>query len=198
MRNNFIHTVILILFTFAVPRWAVAQQPPVFTRADTLRGTVTPERAWWDLAYYHLQIRVTPRDSTVSGSTTISYRVLQPAQTLQVDLQAPLRITKVEQDGQPLTFRQDGNAYFVALTKPQQAGRRESLVVHYAGKPQVAKNAPWDGGFSWQRDTTGKPFVATSCQGLGDSAWWPCKDPMYEEPDSMLISVPVPRVVMNV
>jgi aminopeptidase N len=117
---------------------------------------------------------------------------------LQVDLQAPLRITKVEQDGQALTFRQDGNAYFVALSKPQQTGKGESLVVHYAGKPRVAKNAPWEGGFTWQRDTTGKPFVATSCQGLGASAWWPCKDHMYDEPDSMLISATVPRPVMNV
>ncbi len=198
MRKNSIYLLLLILTLLATPEWAVAQQPPVFTRADTLRGSITPERAWWDLAYYHLQIQVTPRDSTVSGSTTIGYRVLQPSQTLQVDLQAPLRVTKIEQDGQPLTFRQDGNAYFVALTKPQQAGGRESLVVHYAGKPIVAKNAPWDGGFSWQRDATGKPFVATSCQGLGASAWWPCKDHMYDEPDSMLISVTVPREVMNV
>jgi aminopeptidase N len=188
----------LLLLTLSGISGGAAAQPRTFTRADTLRGSVTPERAWWDLAYYHLQIRVQPADSTVSGSTTIGYRVLKPAQTLQVDLQAPLRITKVEQDGQALSFRQDGNAYFVNLSKPQQTGKGESLVVHYAGKPRVAKNAPWEGGFTWQRDTTGKPFVATSCQGLGASAWWPCKDHMYDEPDSMLISATVPRPVMNV
>ncbi len=197
MPKNLIHCLLFILPLLGRPDWAVAQ-PKTFTRADTLRGSVTPERAWWDLAYYHLQVRVEPRDSTVGGSTTIGYRVLAPSQTLQVDLQAPLHISRIEQDGQPLTFRQDGNAYFVALTKPQQAGKRESLVVHYAGKPRVAKDPPWDGGFTWQRDTTGKPFVATSCQGLGASAWWPCKDHMYDEPDSMLISVTTPREVMNV
>lgn len=177
---------LLLLTTTA---WAQRYE---FTRADTLRGSITPERAWWDLAYYHLQVRVQPTDSTLSGSTTIRYRVLKPAQTMQVDLQRPLRIEKVEQDGRSLTFRQDGDAYFVTLQKPQQTGRSESITVYYAGKPKVAKRPPWDGGMVWGRDETGKRFIATACQGLGASAWWPCKDHMYDEPDSMRISVTVP------
>ena len=30
------------------------------TRQDTLRGSITPERSWWDLNYYHLDISVNP------------------------------------------------------------------------------------------------------------------------------------------
>lgn len=169
-----------------------------FTRADTLRGSITPQRAWWDLTYYHLTVRVNPADSTLSGSTLIAYKTLKPNQTLQVDLQRPLRITRVEQDGKPLTFRQDGDAYFVTLTKSQTVGKQEEITVFYEGKPRVAKRPPWDGGFVWARDTTRQWFIATACQGLGASSWWPCKDHMYDEPDSMLISVTVPQALTNV
>lgn len=162
-----------------------------FTHDDTLRGSITPERAWWDLAFYHLSVRVQTTDSTLHGSNLIRYRVLKPNQIMQVDLQRPLRVERVEQDGKQLQFRQDGNAYFVTLTKKQQPGQSEAITVYYAGKPRVAKRPPWDGGFVWKHDKAGNWFIATACQGLGASSWWPCKDHMYDEPDSMAISITV-------
>lgn len=71
-------------------------------------------------------------------------------------------------------------------------------MVHYEGNPKEAVNAPWDGGFSWSKDENGKPFVATSCQGLGASVWWPNKDHMYDEVDSMRISVTNPKGLSNI
>ncbi len=180
-----------------LPVLALAQKSE-FTHADTLRGSITPERDWWDLAFYHLTVRVQPTDSTLSGSTEIRYRVLKPGQTMQVDLQRPMRVLRVEQDGKSLGIRQDGNAYFVTLTKLQKAGQTEAITVHYAGKPRVAKRPPWDGGLVWSRDKAGNWFIATACQGLGASAWWPCKDHMYDEPDSMAISVTVPEDLTDV
>jgi aminopeptidase N len=88
--------------------------------------------------------------------------------------------------------------FFVTLQKPQKVGKTESLTVYYQGKPRVAKRAPWDGGISWSKDKDGKWFIATSCQGLGASVWWPCKDHMYDEPDSMSIAVTVPKGLMDV
>ena len=182
-----------LLLTLLLTPVMVRGQQAGFTHADTLRGSITPERAWWDLTFYKLSVRVHPNDSTLSGSNTIRYRVVKPGQTLQVDLQKPLRVVKIEQDGEPLKFREDGNAYFVTLTKLQQLGQNESITVQYAGKPHVAKRPPWDGGMVWSRDKVGNWFIATACQGLGASAWWPCKDHMYDEPDSMAISITVPR-----
>ncbi|MBD2752459.1 M1 family metallopeptidase [Spirosoma validum] len=192
-----ITTRFLTICLFLLPVLASAQRYE-FTHDDTLRGSITPERAWWDLAFYHLNVRVQPTDSTLRGSTEIRYRVLKPNQTMQVDLQRPLRVERVEQDGKSLDFRQDGNAYFVTLTKPQKPGQTEAVTVYYAGKPRVAKRPPWDGGMVWSRDRAGNWFIATACQGLGASAWWPCKDHMYDEPDSMAISVTVPEDLMDV
>ena len=169
-----------------------------FSRQDTLRGSITPERIWWDLTYYHLKIQVDPDKRYISGENTIKYSVLSANQTMQIDLQAPLNITKVTQDGKNLKILHDGNAHFITLTKQQIIGNTESIIVHYEGNPKEAIRAPWDGGFSWKKDSNGNHFIATSCQGLGASVWWPCKDHMYDEVESMRISVTVPSNLMDV
>lgn len=169
-----------------------------FTKQDTLRGSITPERSWWDLSYYHLDIAVRPDSKFISGSNTIQYTVVGESHDLQIDLQPPLKITKVIQDGEELNLTHDGNAHFIKLNSVQYMGSVKSLQVFYEGNPKEAIRAPWDGGFSWNKDTNGNDFIATSCQGLGASVWWPCKDHMYDEVDSMLISVNVPKDLMDV
>jgi hypothetical protein len=79
---------------------------PTFTHDDTLRGSITKERIWWDLKHYALHVSVQPKDSTFSGFNTITYQVLQPSQVLQVDLQQPLIISKIVQDGVNLKFKE--------------------------------------------------------------------------------------------
>ena len=185
----------ILIFLLTVITVGNAQQ---FTEQDTLRGSITGERAWWDLNYYHLDIEVKPDEKFISGSNLVRYKVLNSAQVMQIDLQAPLKIEKVTQDGKELDFESKGNAHFIKLQKPQKVGEYNEIKVSYSGNPKEAIRAPWDGGFSWKKDTNGKDFVATSCQGLGASVWWPNKDHMYDEVDSMLISVRVPKDLMNV
>ena len=197
MKNQF-----LILFLFcsvlSLKGQRLLEEKENFTRQDTLRGSITPERIWWDLTSYHLAVEVVPNLKFISGNNTIRYTVLKEYQTLQIDLQAPLKITKVTQDGITLKVIDDGNAHFVQLLKKQKIGNTESIVVYYQGNPKEAIQAPWDGGFSWKKDKKGNHFVATSCQGLGASVWWPCKDHMYDEVKNMKISVTVPRNLMDV
>jgi aminopeptidase N len=169
-----------------------------FNRQDTLRGSITKERAWWDLTYYHLDIRVNPADSTIRGKNTVQYRVLEPLTVMQIDLQAPMQIEKVLQDGKEVPFSQDGNAWFIKFPGKQAAGAVKEVVIFYAGKPKVSRNPPWDGGLSWRKDANGNDFIVTTCQGDGASLWWPCKDHLYDEPDSMFISVTTPGHVMDV
>ena len=169
-----------------------------YSLKDTLRGSITKERAWWDLLYYHLDISVNPSDSSIEGSNLVRYKVLTPHNVLQIDLQEPLKIQSVTQDGQHLEFETKGSAHFIQLKSEASPGAIQELKVHYGGYPHVARRAPWEGGFSWKYDNNGNPFAATSCQGIGASIWWPCKDHMYDEVDSMLISVKVPKGLMNV
>ena len=169
-----------------------------FTRQDTLRGTITAEREWWDLNYYHLDIRVDPEERSIKGSNTVGYTVLKSNKLMQIDLQEPMKITAVYQKNKPLKFTREGNAYFIELKQKQKAGKVNYITIEYEGKPKVAVRAPWDGGLSWEKDNNGIDFIATSCQGLGASVWWPNKDHMYDEVDSMLMSVNVPKHLINV
>jgi aminopeptidase N len=185
----------LLACVLAAP--AVQAQQQRFTRADSLRGSIGPARAWWDVAFYDLNVAVSPADSSIRGFNRITYRVLRPAREMQIDLQR-LDVDSIVQDGRQLRYRRDGNALFVTLQAPQAANALKTVTVHYRGRPQVAVRAPWDGGFVWARDPAGEPFIATAVQGLGASAWWPNKDTQADEPDSMRIAITVPRGMTNV
>lgn len=166
-------------------------QTPVFTLEDTLRGSITPERAWWDWTFGRLDVKVNP-DSTITGVSSIAYVALQAGQTLQIDLQPPLVIQRVIHNGQQVAFRKRSvNVWYVDLPQSVAPRSKGVLDIYYGGKPRIAPRAPWDGGFSWRRDATGAMFAATSCQGLGASVWWPCKDHAYDEPDSMRVAITV-------
>ncbi|MEL0457161.1 M1 family metallopeptidase [Flavobacteriaceae bacterium SZ-1-7] len=173
-------------------------EKPAFTRQDTLRGSITPEREWWDLTYYHLDIKVDPDEKFISGKNTIQYKVLKNQSVMQIDLQPPMKLLKAIQNGNELEIKHDGNAHFIKLSENQEIGDVKSLEVFYEGHPKEAIRAPWDGGISWKKDANGNHFIASSCQGLGASVWWPCKDHMYDEVDSMLISVNVPSKLIDV
>jgi aminopeptidase N len=177
---------------------AAAQDTTRYTHADTLRGSIGPARAWWDATFYDLHVRVNPADSSIAGFNGITYRVLQPAQEMQIDLQVPLEVDSMVQDRRKLTYRRDGNAFFVTLAARQRAGELRSVTVWYHGKPRVARRPPWDGGFTWSRDSLGGTWIATSNEGLGASAWWPNKDIVADEADSQRIRVTVPDPLQDV
>lgn len=188
---------ILFLMMHLVLLGLNAQKP--YTLDDTLRGSITPQRDWWDLKYYALKVEVVPADKFLKGVNQIVYKKIKTGEVMQIDLQIPMEILSVEQNGKQLTFQKKGNnAYFINTDPSLKIGETGDIKVYYSGKPQIAKRAPWDGGLSWHTDSNGKTFAATSCQGLGASVWWPCKDHMYDEPDSMRIAVTVPDSLWDI
>ncbi|MDN3723704.1 M1 family metallopeptidase [Aequorivita sp. SDUM287046] len=175
---------------------AISQE---FTRADTLRGSITAERAWWDVLHYDLSVEVFPEEKSISGKNVIQYKVISTGDVMQIDLQDPMKIEKILQDGTEISFTSEGNAHFLKLKKNQKKGKVEKITIHFSGKPIVARRPPWDGGFTWSKDSNGKHFIATSNQGIGSSVWWPLKDHPSEEPDNgAIISVTTPKDLMDV
>lgn len=190
-------TISLLILSLLAFNFCFAQQKE-FTHQDTLRGTITPERSWWDLTYYHLSVAVDIPNRSISGSNVIQYKVLKPHNTLQIELQEPLKITKIIQNNKELSFKKDGYSYFIALQEKQEVGAVNYLKIYYEGKPQESKNPPWSGGLTWKKDKNGNDWIVTTCQGDGASLWWPNKDHAYDEPDSMLISITVPNHLMDI
>jgi len=172
-------------------------QDPI-TRADTLRGSLRPERTAYDVVYYHLNIQVNPETQTISGYNTISFEATTDFDRIQVDLFDNMKVDSIVWKNRQLTWEREHHAVFIDFPAPVKKGTSDSIRFHYSGSPLVAKRPPWDGGFVWTQSQSGKPWIAVACQGTGASLWWPNKDHQSEEPDSMLISVAVPDGLMNV
>lgn len=187
MRRTQIFLLFFLLNTYVQSR---AQK---YSAQDTLRGSITPERIWWDLVYYDLDVTVQPKVKSIRGTNTIHYKVVSPNNIMQIDLQPPMKLIKAVQEEVELSINQNGNAHFIQLEKKQNRKKIEQIVLHFEGQPKEAINAPWDGGFSWKKDYNGNDFIATSCQGIGASVWWPNKDHMYDEVDSLQMKITVPK-----
>ncbi len=160
---------------------AIAQEK--FTQADELRGSITPQRAWWDLQHYSIEVDVFAQTKSLSGTNTITYTVLSPNSTMQIDLQEPMRIDLVTQNGEKIEIESIGNAHFLDLKQTQEIGAKNKVTIHFSGIPREALNAPWDGGLVWSKDSNGIDFIASANQGIGASVWWPVKDHPQDEPD---------------
>ncbi|WP_245586447.1 M1 family metallopeptidase [Olivibacter sitiensis] len=169
-----------------------------FTRADSLRGTLTSYRTCYDINYYHLDVKVDIDNRFISGSNLFRFRATQDFNTLQFDLFDNLQVEKVVYHGKEMPFKREYNAVFVDFPQSIRQGDLDSMTVYYSGNPIVAKRAPWDGGFVYTKDSNGKPWVSTACQGLGASSWWPNKDHQSDEVDSMLVSVSVPNGLTDI
>lgn len=169
-----------------------------FTPADTLRGSLSPERTCYDLNFYHLTVKIDPRNHFISGKNRISFTVLHSFQTLQIDLFENMKIEKIIFRDDSLEFKREFNTVFVHFPQELVQGQQDSIVVYFSGTPQVSHNPPWNGGFIWEQDSSGNPWVAVTCQGTGASLWWPNKDQQADEPDSVLLSVIVPPGLADV
>ena len=167
---------------------------------EQLRGTITADREWWDLRHYDLSVAVDIERRTIEGMNTIRFKALKPGRRMQIDLQPPLEITGVSWGEAKPACSRNGNAYTIEFPSELAEGSTQEISISYRGEPLESVNPPWSGGFSWRKDSAGKPFVATSCQGLGASVWWPCKDHGYDEPEEgadIRLTVPAGLVAVS-
>src|SRR5471030_2034363 len=175
MRLNRLLIITLGLITFkAQAQLLVAKEN--FTRADTLRGALSPLRTCYDINYYHLDVKFDIDNKFISGSNLFKFTATQDFTKLQFDLFANLKVEKVVYKGKELSFTREFNAVFVTFPNTISKGSKDEFTVFYSGNPTIAKRAPWDGGIVFSKDSLNNPWVATACQGIGASIWWPNKD----------------------
>ena len=190
---------LIALFLISLTYFSGFAQQSNFSKQDTLRGSITRERIWWNLLHYNLDFKVDPASKSIEGSNIIRYKVLSENQLMQIDLQPPMKITSVLQNNKYLEYIRDGNVYYITLKRLQEVGDENKIKIEFKGAPKVSNNPPWDDGFTWSKDKNENDFIATSCQGGGASIWWPCKDHMYDEPDEGIeLSITAPKHLMGV
>ena len=131
-----------LVLLFLVTTFTAFSQPVSFTKSDSLKGMYSIERSFWDWIHADLSVSVHPDEKFISGKNTIRYRVLKEHQTLYIDLQKPMRIKAIYQDGKKLKFTSVDRAHFVRLVKKQKVNDINTLIIEFEGKPHEALKAP--------------------------------------------------------
>ena len=191
MKKLFIITLLSIgSFTFAQN----------FTRKDSLQGGFSFERTCFDVQRYDLNIKLNPDERSIVGYNEITFKTLKESKTIQLDLFENMHVDSIVFEHKRLPYKREFGAVFITFEKTLQVdGSEKKIRFYYSGKPIVAKNAPWDGGFVFNTDKNGKPWIGVAVQGTGASLWYPVKDSQSDEPDfGASIKLAVPNGLMNV
>ena len=172
---------LFILFLFSY-HFSFAQEP---TRKDSLQGGMRFERSCFNVLRYDLELKVDPTKKEILGFNDITFKVVQPTKKIQLDLFDNMIIDDItSKESGTLEFKRDENAVFILFKKTLEKDKTYTIRFSYHGNPIVARNAPWDGGWIWTKDTKGNPWMTLACQGLGASSWFPCKDHQSDEPEN--------------
>jgi aminopeptidase N len=184
-----------------------------FTHADTLRGSITPERAWWNVTSYNIYVAPDYNTKSINGFNQISFGINSDGKKrkMQIDLQQPMVIDSIIFNKKKITnFNRTGNVYLIdfgnynfitprSMVKMNGPMTQHNIKIYFHGTPVEAKNPPWDGGWVWSKDSLGRPWMTVACQGLGASVWYPCKDHQSDEPDlGAMLQIKVPDTLVAV
>ena len=182
-------TIILLLFLL-----------PFISFAQNLRsgGVLKPEQAIMDIKHYTVAMDVDPQTQTIDAWTEIEFILSQETFSLLFDFWHGLTVKDILVNGKKQSFNHSNDDLIkISLNQALKPGRVK-VKIAYSGKPGVAKRAPWDGGFQWEKDSKGNPWISMTCQGEGAKIFFPCKDHPSDEPDEgadMIITVPKGLVV---
>jgi len=197
MKNIFLMLAVAILATTAIQAQVLSNKQKQYTEADSLRGSLRPERAY-DVLKYHLQVQINPKERYIFGFNTIIFKAEEELPVMQIDLFENMQIDSIIHGDNQLAYTRKFNAVFVEFEENLKSEQTDSIQVFYSGNPIVAKNAPWDGGFVFKKDEEGNPWIAVAVQGTGASLWYPNKDHQSDEPEEALIEIAVPNGLTNV
>jgi aminopeptidase N len=170
-----------------------------FTRKDTLRGSLRPERTCFDVLRYDLNLKINPSEKSIAGFTDITFKIIESTSKIQLDLFENMHIDSILLNSKKLNYKREFDAVFIDFPTVLPKDSEQKLHFCYSGNPIIAKHAPWDGGFVFSKDSNGKDFIAVAVQGTGASLWYPCKDSQTDEPDfGATIKIAVPNGLMDV
>ena len=165
---------------------------PKLTERNRLLGDLLPERTCYDVKHYLINMDIDVDKKYIKGFVDISASAVENFTRLQFDLARKMKLNGVYYLDQNLKTTRKKDAVFVEFPDVKR-GDNFTFRIEYEGRPLEAKRPPWDGGFVWEKDKKGRPYVSVACEGDGAGLWWPLKDHIADEPDdgaTMTFTVP--------
>ncbi len=156
------------------------------TKIDTLKGSNTEFRNFWDVKKYDIVLETNFDAKSIKGSNKISLTIEKDVKnpTFQIDLQKPMKADKITANFPIVEKKVDGDFIFLTTKKNFKKGEKYTIDIDYSGNPTIAKRAPWDGGWVFTKDKNGNPWMTAADEGIGASIWLPVKDIWSDEPDN--------------
>ena len=150
----------------------------------------------YDVKHYSLDVEPILETKEIKGSVVFHFSDSTSSDYISFHLDQRLQIDSIIHHSDKALFSRKGR--IVTLKKSNVTTALDHFTVYYQGKPQEANNPPWDGGVVWSKDSLNRDWVAVACQGIGASIWWPTKEDLKDEPDSILISITTPKNLVAV
>ncbi|PWN61018.1 M1 family metallopeptidase [Chryseobacterium viscerum] len=178
-----------LLFASGIVFGQFFEKGKTFTKQDILKGSNTEFRNFWDVKKYDLSVEPDFEQKSVKGNNTISFEIIKDVTNpvFQIDLQQPMKADNIEASFPITNYKQDGDFILITANKKFKKGEKYTINVLYSGKPTIAKNAPWDGGWVFTKDRNGNPWMSVADEGIGASIWLPTKDIWSDEPDNGIV-----------
>lgn len=160
-----------------------------FTKQDTLKGSDTAYRNFWDVKKYDLSVEPDFEAKSIKGYNKISFEITKDIKspTFQIDLQQPMKADKVQASFPMAEYKQEGDFIWIKSDKAFKKGEKYTVDITYSGNPRIARNAPWDGGWIFTKDEKGNPWMSVADEGIGASIWLPTKDIWSDEPENGIV-----------
>lgn len=171
---------------------------PELTPNNYLIGNLNENRSSFRVSFYDINIDFDIDSKSLAGFVTIKAESIRDLNQLQIDLAENLNINKITYENQELSFSRELDAVLIDFNSIIEKGNFFEFTVFYDGIPQSADNPPWAGGFTWSKDKVGRDWIAVSCEGEGARIWWPNKDHITAEGDSVRMAYTIPSNLVAV
>ncbi len=163
----------------------------------TSGGKLLPLQAIMDIRHYTINLEVDLVKQSISGSTEVSINFSKKTDTILLDLIHLYAVTKVKVNNKVVPYYQHDDKIFITSPTGFEIGNQK-VWIEYNGIPPVAIRPPWDGGFTWKKDSSRNDWVSINIQGEGGKMYFPCKDHPSDEPNEgvdLNITIPSSLVV---
>ncbi|UOU97297.1 M1 family metallopeptidase [Chryseobacterium daecheongense] len=190
-----------LLFVSGLAFGQFFENPKTFSKQDTLKGSNTKFRNFWDVKKYELSVEPDFEQKSIRGNNKISFEIIKDVTNpvFQIDLQKPMKADKVTASFAIADYKQDDDFIFIHTKKSFKKGEKFTIDVVYSGNPTIAKRAPWDGGWVFTKDENGNPWMSVADEGIGASIWLPTKDIWSDEPDNgIIMKITTPKDLVGV
>lgn len=187
-----------LLIAFLLAAFSVGAQREHGVRPTETGGLLRFEQAAFDVQDYEINLNIFPATKSLSGLLVMTAKIVIPTNVIVLNLDTPYAVEHVGDGIRDLKYERKSDELWIWFPMTKQVGETFAVSVRYAGKPRVAPNPPWIGGFMWEKTPSGADWISVALQNDGADLLFPCKDHPSDKPATATMNLSVPNSLIAV